>query len=260
MAGRGCCCFLGSSSVRRLLPGARLPAQFARQVRGLAKSPTSGLLPPAIYCIGLNYKKHAAETGLPEPRFPIYFLKPPTTIVGRGDPIVIPKVCHPEEVDWEVELAVVIGRPAKNVKAEEALQYVQGYAAANDVSARRWQGKKGGGQWSRSKAFDTFLPLGPVIPAADIPNPNALAVTCKVNGEIMQSSSTGDMIFSVEQLIAFLTEGTTLLPGTIILTGTPEGVGFTRKPPIFLKPGDTVTIEVEGLGEVSNPVLAEEAE
>lgn len=185
-------------------------------------------------------------------------MKLPTAVIAHGDAIRIPAVCHPEEVDWEVELAVVIGKAAKNVSANTALDHVLGYTVANDVSARRWQGKKGGGQWCRAKVFDTFCPLGPrLVPASEIPDPNQLALSCTVNGEVMQQSNTSDMIFSVAHIIEFLSEGTTLLPGTVILTGTPEGVGFTRKPPLFLKPGDSVTVSIEGIGELTNPVFAE---
>jgi len=216
-----------------------------------------GCVPPAIYAIGLNYKRHAEEAGLPAPRFPIYFMKPPSSIVGHGDAIAIPAACHPEEVDWEVELAVVIGTAAKDVSVERALEHVRGYTVANDVSARRWQGKKGGGQWCRAKAFDSFCPLGPrEVAAADIGDPNNLALSCSVNGVVKQRSNTKDMIFSVAELIAFLSQGTTLLPGTLILTGTPEGVGFARKPPECLRPGDSVTVAVDGIGELTNPVVA----
>lgn len=247
----------GGVAARRVsIPsGGGEPLRSATTLAGL------GFTPPAIFGIGLNYKMHAQETGLPEPKFPIFFMKPPTTVIGPGDPIVIPSACHHEEVDWEVELAVIIGRAAKNVSEAEALEFVQGYTVANDVSARRWQGKKGGGQWCRAKAFDTFCPLGPrlVHPAA-IPDPNNLELSCTVNGVVMQKSNTQDMIFSVPQLIAFLSQGTTLLPGTVILTGTPAGVGFSRKPPLFLKPGDTVTVAIEGIGELTNPVAAENDE
>mmetsp|Transcript_123122 Transcript_123122/g.343412 ORF Transcript_123122/g.343412 Transcript_123122/m.343412 type:complete len:150 (-) Transcript_123122:217-666(-) len=141
--------------------------------------------------------------------------------------------------------------------SEEALSYVAGYTAANDVTARRWQGKKGGGQWCRAKCFDSFLPLGPrLVPAAAIPDPNSLAISSTLNGQVMQQSNTRDMIFPVPKLIAFLSQGTTLLPGTVILTGTPEGVGFARKPPVYLKAGDTVTIAIEGIGELTNSVVA----
>mmetsp|Transcript_63067 Transcript_63067/g.162367 ORF Transcript_63067/g.162367 Transcript_63067/m.162367 type:complete len:252 (+) Transcript_63067:45-800(+) len=217
-----------------------------------------GFVPPAIYGIGLNYRKHAAETGKEPPRFPIYFLKPVTSLIGSGDSIVIPKACNPEEVDWEAELAIVIGKAAKNVSEANALEYVRGYTACNDVSARRWQGKKGGGQWCRSKAFDTFTPMGPkLVSTSEIPDPNNLAISLSVNGEVKQSSNTKDMIFSVPQIVAFISQGTTLLPGTVILTGTPEGVGYSRKPAQFLKPGDTVTVSIEGIGDLTNTVKAE---
>lgn len=233
-------------------------AQRLRRLPGVPPARGAAALsppPPAIYCVGLNYRRHAAETGLPEPRFPIFFFKPPTSVIGDGDAIAIPSICHPEEVDYEAELAVVIGRAAKNVGVDEALSHVAGYACSNDVSARRWQGKKGGGQWSRSKVFDTFCPIGPVVPASQIPDPDNLAISCTLNGEVVQESSTKDMIFPVAKLISFMSEGTTLLPGTVILTGTPEGVGFTRKPPVFLKPGDSITVAIEKIGELTNPVV-----
>mmetsp|Transcript_80176 Transcript_80176/g.232796 ORF Transcript_80176/g.232796 Transcript_80176/m.232796 type:complete len:230 (-) Transcript_80176:109-798(-) len=217
-----------------------------------------GLTPPAIYCIGLNYKQHAKESGMALPAYPVVFSKPPSSVIGHGDAIKIPSICHPEEVDYEVELAVIIGKAAKDVKEEEALDYVQGYTVANDVSARRWQLKQGGGQWVRGKSFDTFCPLGPrIVPAAEIPDPNNLELGCTLNGQVVQKSNTRDMIFSVKQIIAFLSQGTTLQPGTVILTGTPEGVGVARKPPLYLKPGDTISCHVEGIGELTNPVAAE---
>lgn len=216
--------------------------------------------PPAVMCVGLNYRKHAAEAGLPEPHWPVVFYKNPSAVCGPGDDIVIPSVAsEPAEVDYECELAVVIGaRPARNVSKEDALNYVLGYTAANDVSARRWQGKKGGSQWSRSKSFDTFCPLGPALLVAHPSvNPDALAISTRLNGVTVQESSTSDMIFDVASIVSFLSQSTTLLPGTVILTGTPEGVGFTRDPPLFLQPGDVVEVEVEGVGVLSNRVVAE---
>mmetsp|Transcript_32174 Transcript_32174/g.94010 ORF Transcript_32174/g.94010 Transcript_32174/m.94010 type:complete len:229 (-) Transcript_32174:86-772(-) len=219
---------------------------------------TLGFTPPAIYCIGLNYRQHAKESGMPEPKFPVVFTKPPSSVIGHGDTIEIPAICHPEEVDYEVELAVVIGKSAKNVPEDKALEYVQGYTVANDVSARKWQLQQGGGQWCRGKSFDTFCPLGPrLVPASEIPDPNTLELSCTLNGEVLQKSNTRDMIFNVPQIISFLSQGTTLLPGTVILTGTPEGVGVARKPPVFLKPGDTITMFVEKIGELTNTVVTE---
>ena len=182
---------------------------------------------------------------------------------GPYDDIVIPSICKPEEeIDYECELAVVMGpRPARNIAKEEALDYVLGYTSANDVSARRWQGKKGGGQWSFSKSFDSFCPLGPgLLVASEAVDPNRLQIETRVNGQVVQSSSTADMIFDVASLISFLSQSTTLLPGTVILTGTPEGVGYTRKPPLFLKAGDVVEVELEGVGVQRNQVVAETRE
>ena len=216
--------------------------------------------PSAILGIGLNYHRHARETGLEIPKYPVLFMKNPAALAHPGDPIVIhPSCMNPPEVDYEVELAVVIGRVAADVPVSEALTYVLGYTAANDVSARRWQGGRGGGQWVRGKSFDTFCPLGPELVTPDeIVDPQALRLTCVLNGETMQDATTSDMIFPVAELISFLSRGMTLLPGTVILTGTPSGVGFTRMPPVFLMPGDTVEVSVEGIGTLINPVAAGE--
>ncbi|NLE61807.1 MAG: 5-carboxymethyl-2-hydroxymuconate isomerase [Planctomycetes bacterium] len=212
--------------------------------------------PTAILCIGLNYRKHAEEGGQAVPEYPVLFMKNPAAATGHKEPIKLPAVCK-DEVDYEAELAVVIGKPAFNVSKEEALNHVLGYACSNDVSARIWQSKLGGSQWCRGKGFDTFAPLGPVLLTPDeVPNPNALAIKCILNGETMQSSNTKDMIFDVPTLISFLSQDTTLLPGTVIMTGTPEGIGWARNPKVVLKPGDTVVIEIEGLGRLENPVVA----
>jgi len=212
--------------------------------------------PTDIYGVGLNYRAHAAETGAALPEQPVIFMKPSTAVTDPGSPILLPAACeHGPEVDYEAELAVVIGRPARNVPAERALDYVFGYTCANDVSARRWQKHAGGGQWVRGKSFDTFCPLGPVLVTADeIPDPQALPIRSVLNGRTMQSSSTADMIFPVAELIAFISRDTTLLPGTVILTGTPEGVGFARQPAVYLADGDTIEISIEGIGTLSNPV------
>jgi len=218
-------------------------------------------IPPAVMCIGLNYKQHALETGQKEPLNPIVFYKNPSAVTGPYDDIVIPFICKPDqEVDYECELAVVIGpRPVRNVLKEDALDYVLGYTSANDVSARRWQGKKGGGQWSYSKSFDTFCPLGPgLLYAGPKVDPNQLSLETRLNGQVVQRSTTADMIFDVGTLISFLSQSTTLLPGTIILTGTPAGVGFARKPPLFLKDGDVVEVELEGVGVQRNKVVVED--
>ncbi len=217
----------------------------------------SPVAPTNILCIGLNYREHAAESGMESPQHPILFMKPTSALTNPGDPIRLPACQREEEVDYECELAVVIGKEARDVSAAEALDYVLGYTCGNDVSARRWQLHGGGGQWIRGKGFDTFCPLGPVLVTADeIPDPQALAIRTYLNGQVMQDHTTGDMIFTVVQLISFLSQDTTLLPGTVIMTGTPQGVGFARKPPVWLKPGDEVIIEIEKIGKLVNPVVA----
>jgi 2-keto-4-pentenoate hydratase/2-oxohepta-3-ene-1,7-dioic acid hydratase in catechol pathway len=215
--------------------------------------------PPIILCIGLNYRKHAAETGAKIPEYPVLFIKSPGTLQHPGDPIVLPTRLRSTEVDYECELAVVIGQKCKNVSKKDALEVVFGYTAGNDVSARDWQKAFGGGQWCRGKGFDTFAPLGPAIVTKDeIPNPNSLRIGTRVNSKTRQSSNTSDMIFDVPTLIEFLSGSTTLYPGTVILTGTPEGVGMAMDPPQFLARGDFVEIEIEKIGVLSNPVVTEE--
>jgi len=218
------------------------------------------VVPPAIIGIGLNYFQHAKEQGSEVPRYPVVFMKNPASIANPEDPILLhPALIEPPEVDYEAELAVVVGQAAKDVSPADALGYVLGYTAANDVSARRWQGRKGAGQWVRGKSFDTFCPLGPELVTADeLQDPQNLRLTCELNGQLMQDGNTGDMIFPVAEIISFLSRGTTLLPGTVILTGTPSGVGFTRKPPVYLKPGDTVNVILEGVGTLSNCVERQE--
>lgn len=216
------------------------------------------LVPSSILCIGLNYKKHAAESGAKVPEIPVLFVKGINALQNPGDPILIPTHLRSNEVDYECELAVVIGRACKNVSRTEALDYVLGYTCANDVSARDWQIKHGGGQWCRGKFFDTFAPLGPCLVTPDeIPHPNALGIRTILNGEVVQDWNTNDMIFDIPAIIEFLSGSTTLLPGTVILTGTPHGVGMAAKPPRWLKAGDEVTIEIEGIGRLTNPVLDE---
>ena len=211
-----------------------------------------------IYAIGLNYRAHAEETGLGIPKYPMVFMKAPTAVQNPGDPIVLPRYLRSDKVDFEAELGVVIGRPCKNVKPEEALSYVLGYVCANDVSARDWQKEKGGGQFCRGKTFDTFCPVGPCLATADeIPDPSKLTIRSFVNEDKMQESGTDDMIFDVPTLISFLSGSTTLLPGTLILTGTPSGVGEARDPKRYLVPGDEVTVEIDGVGILTNPVVEE---
>lgn len=212
--------------------------------------------PTAIWGIGLNYKKHAEEMGSRLPDFPVCFMKPPTVAVGHGQAIRIPRgKTASTKVDWECELAVVMGREATNVEAENALDYVAGYTCANDVSARDWQKEFGGSQWCRGKSFNTFCPLGPCLVTPDeIADPHSLRIQTRVNGEVMQDGDTSDMIFSIPRLIEFLSSNTTLAAGTVILTGTPSGVGAGRTPPRFLAPGDVVEIEISGIGVLSNRV------
>ncbi len=214
--------------------------------------------PVALMCIGLNYRQHAAETNAKIPEFPVLFFKAVTAVQNPGDPIRIPTHLRSTEVDHECELAVVIGKTCRNVSRRNALDYVLGYTCANDVSARDWQKKWGGGQWCRAKSFDTFAPLGPCLVTRDeIPDSNTLTIRTLVNGEVRQSSNTGDMIFDVPTLIEFLSGSTTLLPGTVILTGTPSGVGMAQTPPVWLQPGDSVTVEIEKIGALTNSVERE---
>jgi len=211
--------------------------------------------PANIFCIGINYRKHCEETGAAIPRWPVVFMKPTTAVQHPGQPIRIPAcTLDPPEVDFEGELAVVIGKEVRDVPEADALDAVLGYTVGHDVSARHWQ-KRTGGQFVRGKGFDTFCPLGPVLVTPDeIPDPAKLTLTTRLNGEVVQQSSVGDMIFSVPQLISFLSQDTTLRPGTVILTGTPSGVGSARDPAVWLKPGDTVDITIEPIGTLSNPV------
>jgi len=210
--------------------------------------------PRAILCIGLNYRKHAEESGASMPEYPVLFMKNAAAAVGHGEPIHIPAVCQ-DEVDYEAELVVVIGTACRNATIENALDHVLGYTAANDVSARIWQNRLGGGQWIRGKSFDSFAPMGPLLVTTDeIADPGALAIRSELNGREMQSSNTNDLIFNVPALIAFLSQDTTLLPGTVILTGTPEGVGWFGDERVTMRPGDEIAVEIEGIGRLVNPV------
>ena len=216
------------------------------------------LLPTAIICIGLNYRQHAAETGAPLPQYPVVFFKNPASVQNPGEPIELPRWMSSAKVDYECELAVVIGQRAKNVPRADALEYVLGYTCANDVSARDWQKEGGGTQWCRGKSFDTFAPLGPcLVTAKDILDPQALRIRTILNDETVQDCTTSDMIFDVATIIEFLSASTTLLPGTVILTGTPHGVGMARTPPVGLKAGDRVAVEIEGIGRLENTCVAE---
>ncbi len=214
------------------------------------------LVPANIIAIGRNYRAHAAEQGEEVPAEPLVFAKLTSSVIASGEPIVLPAEA-PDEVDWEAELAVVIGRRARRVRAAEALDHVLGYTCANDVSARDCQTRRDR-QWTRGKSFDTFCPLGPGLVVDPEIRPNELTIRSRLNGEVMQEASTGDMMFPVTELISYLSRQFTLVPGTVILTGTPEGVGAARTPPVFLRPGDTITVEIEGIGELANPVRADD--
>lgn len=219
-------------------------------VRLLAPIP----MPGKIVCIGLNYRDHAAEAGIPLPEEPVLFAKFANSVVGPGAAIVVPRAVR--RVDYEAELGVVIGRRARRVAVEEALNHVAGYLCANDVSARDLQPKSG--QWTRGKAVDTFLPTGPwMVTADEIPDPQALAIRCVVNGEVLQESNTGEMVFGVAELVSFISATMTLEPGDLIVTGTPAGVGFVRRPPRWLEPGDMVAVDIEGIGRLANTVERE---
>ena len=214
--------------------------------------------PRVLLCIGLNYRDHAQEQGSALPQWPMLFIKSPNSLNHPGDPIAIPTHLASAEVDYEGELAVVIGRDCKNVRREAALDYVFGYTIADDVTARDWQKKYGGGQFCRGKSFDTFAPVGPALLTKDeIPDPGRLRIQTRVNGESRQDSNTSNLIFDIPTLIEFLSGSTTLLAGSVILTGTPNGVGMAMKPPRFLQPGDVVEVEIEKIGVLSNPVAKE---
>jgi 2-keto-4-pentenoate hydratase/2-oxohepta-3-ene-1,7-dioic acid hydratase in catechol pathway len=209
--------------------------------------------PQKIICIGLNYRDHAEEQGVPLPERPLLFAKWPNTLIGPGEAIRLPSIS--QEVDYEAELAVVIGARVRQALPDTALEAVRGYLCANDVSGRDVQFADK--QWVRGKSFDTFCPVGPVlIPAADVPDPQALKIRAILNGEVMQDSTTANMVFGVAEIIAFVSQAITLEPGDLILTGTPAGVGVFRDPKVLLKPGDEITIEIEGLGALTNPVEA----
>jgi 2-keto-4-pentenoate hydratase/2-oxohepta-3-ene-1,7-dioic acid hydratase in catechol pathway len=213
------------------------------------------VVPPTIFCIGLNYRHHAQESGMQVPERPVVFLKGSNALQDPGAPIVIPAGAASTEIDYECELVIVIGKKCKNIPKEKALEYVLGYTCGNDVSSRDWQLKMGGSQWCRGKSFDTFAPIGPcIVTAASIPNPNALRIQTLLNGEVMQDSDTSDMIFPCAELVSFLSQSTTLMPGTIIFTGTPQGIGMARKPPRWLVAGDEVSVVIGGIGTLTNRV------
>jgi len=209
--------------------------------------------PGKIVCVGLNYHDHAEEQGAELPEEPLLFAKWPTALIGPGDPIVIPPLVT--KCDYEAELGVVIGEKVRGVSKENALEAVRGYLCANDVSARDLQFKDG--QWTRAKSVDTFCPVGPhLVPAAEIPDPHDLRIRAIVSGEVLQDSTTANLIFGVDEIISYASQTMTLEPGDLVLTGTPAGVGVFRDPQRLLQPGDEVTIEIERIGALTNPVVA----
>lgn len=213
--------------------------------------------PRALVCVAASYRAHIEECNLEEQPEPVIFMKNPASATGHECPVVIPSVCD-DEVDYEGELAVVLSQDCYNVTEEEAEKCIAGYTVANDVSARIWQLERGGGQWVRGKGFDTFAPMGPFLVTPDeVGDPSDLKIKTVLDGETVQESTTKLMIRGVAELIAFLSQGTTLLAGTVILTGTPAGVGWFRKPRKLLRPGSTVTVEIERVGTLVNPVVAE---
>ncbi len=223
------------------------------------QSMTKRNFPPAILAIGRNYIEHAAELGNAAPERPMVFMKNPASVIGHGEAIVIPSICDEpaDQVDYEGELAVIIGRDCRDVSEDHAPEFIGAYAIANDVTARWWQKHGSGGQFVRGKSFDTFCPMSAPVHASNVPDPQALSIQTKLNGEIVQDGNTSKMIHSVRALIAELSRGMTLLTGTVILTGTPSGVGAARNPPRFLRDGDEVEVSISGLGTLRNPVRHE---
>jgi 2-keto-4-pentenoate hydratase/2-oxohepta-3-ene-1,7-dioic acid hydratase in catechol pathway len=210
--------------------------------------------PPAIFAVGLNYADHAAEVKMELPRNPIVFSKTINTLTGHNTAIILPRVAK-DEIDYEAELAVVIGRECKDVSVEKAMDYVLGFTIAQDITARKWQGKKGGNQWTRGKSFDTFLPLGPfLVPKSEVKDPHNLRIRTWINDELRQDGNTSLMVKKIPELISFISQDTTLLPGSVILTGTPAGVGYVHQR--YLQQGDVIRTEIEGLGVLRNVVVS----
>lgn len=242
------------------------PEVFARAAAALAAGPAGPpegvrMLPPVpnpekVICVGLNYADHAKEGGMPLPNEPVIFAKFPTAVAAHEQPIVLPPLSA--EVDYEAELVLVIGQGGRFIPVDRAREHIAAYCCGNDVSARDWQLRKPGGQWLLGKSFDTFAPFGPALVTADeVPDPHGLRIQLRLNGRVMQDSSTAQFIFSCEKLVSYVSGVCTLSPGDLIFTGTPSGVGFARKPPVFLRPGDVVEVEIERLGVLRNPVVAQ---
>jgi 2-keto-4-pentenoate hydratase/2-oxohepta-3-ene-1,7-dioic acid hydratase in catechol pathway len=254
------------ASVRAILDGG---AELLRAVARLASRTDAVTYPaasvrykapipdaPKIVCVGLNYRDHAAESNTPIPSAPVLFSKYTTALIGHAENIVLPKVS--QEVDYEAELVIVVGKAGRHLTASQALEHVAGYTIGHDVSARDWQLRRDGKQWMIGKTFDTFAPCGPELVTADeVPDPHALPIRLRLNGQVMQESNTKQMIFSVGEVVAYLSLVFTLQPGDIIYTGTPPGVGVARKPPVYLKGGDVCEVEIDGLGLLRNPCVQE---
>lgn len=214
--------------------------------------------PRAIFCCGVNYGAHALEFGSPQQPWPTIFLKSPASVLAHGGTVLLPRHLRSDKVDFEAELAVVVGEPIRNATPAEALRKVLGYTCANDVTARDWQKEWGGSQWCRGKSFDTFCPLGPCLVTADaIPDPQDLAIRFRLNGETMQDARTSDMQFGVGVILSFLSGSSTVPAGSVVLTGSPAGVGMARKPPRWLRPGDVMEVDIEGVGVLRNTVAEE---
>lgn len=240
----------GMAQAQRAASLAENSRLLAKGVRLAAPVPD----PRKVICVGLNYADHARESGVEPPPEPVIFNKFPTAVCAPDDAIVLPKIS--QQVDYEAELVVVIGEGGRNIGVENALHHIAGYCCGHDVSARDWQLHKPGGQWLLGKTFDTFAPCGPWLVTADeVPDPSNLKIELRLNGETMQSSSTAQLIFSIPEVIAYVSSVATLEPGDLIFTGTPPGVGMARKPPVFLKPGDKVEVEIEKLGVLHNDVV-----
>jgi len=252
-------------SVRQVLADPQWLAaarNIAAQPRGSGVPAATALLhapihdPQKIICVGLNYRDHAHESKMPIPKEPVLFSKFPSALIGHGEPIILPKVSS--KVDYEAELVIVVGRRGRRIAEHAAMDYVAGYSVGHDVSARDWQLEKDGKQWMVGKTFDTFAPVGPTLVTRDeVPDPHALGIRLRLNGKPMQSSNTEQMVFSVAQLIAYLSVVFTLEPGDLIFTGTPPGVGHARTPPIYLKAGDVAEVEIDSLGVLRNPITGE---
>ena len=243
---------LGPEGVRRATAALPLGGWKHDPARATLLAPVPD--PAKIVCLGLNYRDHAAESGMDVPAEPILFSKYATTLIGHGAPIILPP--ESTEVDYEAELVVVIGPGGRDIPRDRAMEHVGGYAVGHDVSARDWQLNKPGKQWMAGKTFDTFAPVGPSLVTADeVPDPQALGIRLRLNGRTMQDSNTNQLVFPVDEVVSYLSRIFTLEPGDLIFTGTPPGVGMARKPPVWLQPGDIVEVEIDGLGTLRNPVI-----